>query len=336
MKIANRNIDIELTNRCNATCDFCPREKTPKQGFMAWDVFEKSVERILALGNHGRVFFTGLGEPMLHPRFLEYVRYGIAQGLNVGICSNGSRLTPQLTADLLESGLQWIAFSISDIGASYDKVYGLDFSATYNNIVEFVRQSRGRCYVQISVVEHENNSSQIDEIIDFWQRNNADYVHVIREENRGGSHDKSFHFLGNKKYWRDAVSALNKKGLTELCSVAFYSVFIGWDGRYYLCCNDWEKTVPLGNVADFSIEDVDARKLEHIKSQRGICQDCSANPINKVREVLFELESGAVGKFALANKINSLRDGYQKQEAFTIILKQQAETSSNVITTSVD
>ena len=108
MKIANRNIDIELTNRCNATCDFCPREKTPKQGFMAWDVFEKSVERILALGNHGRVFFTGLGEPMLHPRFLEYVRYGIAQGLNVGICSNGSRLTPQLTADLLESAVHYV------------------------------------------------------------------------------------------------------------------------------------------------------------------------------------------------------------------------------------
>ncbi|MBK8289162.1 MAG: hypothetical protein IPK95_11455 [Cellvibrionales bacterium] len=54
MKIPNRNIDVELTNRCNATCDFCPREKTPKQGFMSMEVFEQTVRRIQELGSHAQ------------------------------------------------------------------------------------------------------------------------------------------------------------------------------------------------------------------------------------------------------------------------------------------
>ncbi len=327
LKIPNRNIDVELTNRCNATCDFCPREKTPKQGFMSMEVFEQTVRRIQELGSHAQVFLTGLGEPMLHPHFLECVSYGIKQGLAVGIASNGSRLTPELTAGLLDAGLKRMVFSVSDIHADYDRIYGLDFAVTRDNIFEFVRQSRDRCHVQITVVRHEGNEHQIDEIVSFWETAGVDYVHVVREENRGGSHDKPFHFLNNKKHWREAVSLINKKGLSELCSLAFYSVFIGWNGQYYLCCHDWEKTVPLGNIADLSIEDVDALKLAHIKVQKGICQTCSMNPINELREVLFEVEQGQRGQFAVANKINSMRDGYLKQETFTQILQESQEGS---------
>ena len=93
MKIANRNIDIELTNRCNATCDFCPREKTPKQGFMSLDVFDQVIDRVLALGSHAKASLTGLGEPMLHPHFLEFVSHGIQRGLNglMVICNDSAR-----------------------------------------------------------------------------------------------------------------------------------------------------------------------------------------------------------------------------------------------------
>ncbi|MBK8289161.1 MAG: hypothetical protein IPK95_11450 [Cellvibrionales bacterium] len=128
------------------------------------------------------------GEPV-HPRFLECVSYGIKQGLAVGIASNGSRLTPELTAGLLDAGLKRMVFSVSDIHADYDRIYGLDFAVTRDNIFEFIRQSRDRCHVQITVVRHEGNERQIDEIVSFWETAGVDYVHVVREENRGGSHE---------------------------------------------------------------------------------------------------------------------------------------------------
>ncbi len=325
MKIANRNIDIELTNRCNATCDFCPREKTPKQGFMSLDVFDQVIDRVLALGSHAKASLTGLGEPMLHPHFLEFVSHGIQRGLNVDIVSNGSRLTPALIMGLLDAGLKNVTFSVSDIGAAYDQIYGLPFEKTRDNILEFVRQSRGRCHVQITVVRHDGNAHQIDEITQFWQQAGVDYVHVTREENRGGSHDKPFQFLGNRTHWREAVDVLHNKGFTELCAIALYSVFIGWNGQYYLCCQDWEKKVPLGSVFDFSIEDMDPVKLAINRKQKGICQTCSMNPVNELREVLFDIDQGLRGRFAIANKVNSLCSGAQRLEELTQLLQAHGE-----------
>ncbi|MCC7516428.1 MAG: radical SAM protein [Pseudomonadales bacterium] len=320
MKILNRNIDIELTNRCNATCDFCPREKTPKQGFMSMAVFDQVIDRVLALGGHNKATLTGLGEPMLHPQFLEFVAHGIRRGLHVDIVSNGSRLTPTLSAGLLDAGLKTIVFSVSDIDDAYDKVYGLPFSVTRDNIVDFIQQSRGRCHVQITVVRHDGNVGQIDDIVSFWQTRGADYVHVVREENRGGSHEKSFQFLRNKTHWQEAVDILHHKQLTTLCAIAFYSVFIGWNGMYYLCCQDWEKTMPIGNVYDLSIEDIDATKLTLNRQQKGICRVCSMNPINELREVLFEIEQGKRGKFAIGNKVKNLCTGAQRLSEFTQVL----------------
>ena len=52
-------IDMEVTNRCNAKCHFCPRDRTPHQGLMPAEVFEAGCsERVLlghrrAGGGHG-------------------------------------------------------------------------------------------------------------------------------------------------------------------------------------------------------------------------------------------------------------------------------------------
>jgi MoaA/NifB/PqqE/SkfB family radical SAM enzyme len=334
LKILNRNIDVELTNRCNATCDFCPREKTPKQGFMSFEVYRKVIERVQELGGHNLVTLTGLGEPMLHPHFLEFVRHGIEQGLNVDIVSNGSRLNPALTKGLLDAGLKRIVFSISDLDEDYDRVYGLPFEKTRSNVCDFIQQSRGKCHVQITVVRHADNAEKIDGIVDFWQSAGADYVHVMREENRGGSHEKAFQFLGNTAHWKEAVDIFHRKGLTELCAIAFYSVFIGWNGQYYLCCQDWEKTVPMGSIFDKTIEDMDAAKLEHNRKQKDICRTCSMNPINELREVLFDIEKGERGQFAIANKVNSLCSGAQRLKEFSEVLQKENVLLDTVIASS--
>ena len=36
------SIDIEITNRCNAKCHFCPRDATPHQGLMTTEVFDQT------------------------------------------------------------------------------------------------------------------------------------------------------------------------------------------------------------------------------------------------------------------------------------------------------
>ena len=40
--------DVELTNRCNASCSFCPRDLTPGQGVMTQEVFSRTLEAAVA------------------------------------------------------------------------------------------------------------------------------------------------------------------------------------------------------------------------------------------------------------------------------------------------
>ncbi|HEY9037292.1 MAG TPA: radical SAM protein [Pseudomonadales bacterium] len=303
-----RVVDIELTNRCNATCSFCPREKTPKQGFMDYDVFCKAVERVKEFGADTKVFLTGLGEPMLHPRFMECIHHLREQGLNPAFTTNASRLFRDKSEELLNAGLKHIDISISDLNEKYENVYNLDYQTTRQNIADFMELNQGRCFVQITIVRHDGNKDDIDDMEKYWQATGADYVRAIREINRGGSCSKEYHFQGGDKYKKEARQALEAGGLTAVCSLPFYSVFIGWNGNYYLCCMDWEKTVPMKTVFTASIEEIDDLKYEFLQKPSAICGACSVNPVNDICETMHEVEHGERGKFGLANRIKALQN----------------------------
>lgn len=306
-----RAVDIELTNRCNATCSFCPREKTPKQGFMDYEVFCKAVERVKEFGAGTNVFLTGLGEPMLHPRFLDCVRYLSEQGLSPAFTTNASRLFKDVSAELLDAGLKGIYFSVSDLDEDYNKVYGLDYAVTRQNIADFMVLNNGRCKIEVVIVRHDSNESRIDEMVEYWNSFNVDYVHVYKEVNRGGSCSREYHFQKSDKYKHRAIEALSEAGLTDMCCLPFTSIFIGWNGNYYLCCMDWEKTVPMQSIFDLSIHEVDELKYRFLKKPSALCDACSVNPVNDIAEVLHEVEIGKRGKFGLANRIKALKSGHE-------------------------
>ncbi|TNF36796.1 MAG: radical SAM/SPASM domain-containing protein [Gammaproteobacteria bacterium] len=302
----SRVVDIEVTNRCNATCSFCPREKTPKQGFMDFEVFCKAVERIQEFDPNTKVFLTGLGEPMLHPRFLDCVKHLRANGLRPAFTTNASRLFRESSRDLLDAGLKHIDISISDLGDDYRKVYNLDYEVTRRNIADFMELNDGRCFVQVTIVKHAGNKDAIDDMMDYWRSVGVDYVRAIREINRGGSCSREYYFQGGEQYKNEAREVLEKAGLSTMCYLPFSSIFIGWNGNYYLCCMDWEKTVPVGNVIEHSIQQADELKWEFLQSPSAICNACSVNPVNDICEAMHEVDRGERGKFGVANRIKSL------------------------------
>ncbi len=320
-----RVVDIELTNRCNATCSFCPREKTPKQGFMDYEVFCKAVERVKEFGVDTTVFLTGLGEPMLHPRFLDCVRYLKEQGLVPGFTTNASRLFKGVSEQLLDAGLKRIYFSVSDMGDDYQKVYGLDYEVTRQNIADFMSLNKGRCQIEVVIVRHDGNEDQIDEMVEYWNSLNVDRVHVNREINRGGSCRREYHFQKSDKYRARAKEVLRKAELTETCYVPFAGVFIGWNGNYYLCCSDWEKQVPLKTVFNASIHEVDELKYQFLQKPNPLCAGCSADPVNDISEVMHEVEIGKRGKFGVANRIKSLAGGHEHGNFSRALAKYKQE-----------
>ncbi len=69
-------IEIEITAACQAKCSFCPREVIKKSrgfGHMTREVFRDVLES--TSGRDVPAFcFCGIGEPLLHPHFLEFTR----------------------------------------------------------------------------------------------------------------------------------------------------------------------------------------------------------------------------------------------------------------------
>lgn len=116
MQVAKRLIDVELTNRCNALCSFCPRDVTPEQGFMTFDTFKQVVARVLELETTPHITLTGQGESTLHPELVKFIRYAANQGLYVEMTTNANLLDKATARRLVEAGLRSVTFSISDFG----------------------------------------------------------------------------------------------------------------------------------------------------------------------------------------------------------------------------
>lgn len=307
-KFFHEMFDIELTNRCNALCFFCPRDKTPAQGFITESNFKKAIDRVLELEKYPEISLTGQGEPTLHPEIISFIRHAKQQGLVVRTTSNGSLLTEELTQGLIDTGLDGITFSVSDLEDTYEQVYNLDFEHTMDNIKRFIDKSNGAVEIIISIVEHELNMDQIDDAVKFWKALGANKIIRFGQVNRGGACNNGHQFLSSSRFTSESEQLMRQRGISSLCQYAFQYIFVGWTGDYYVCCNDYEKKTPLGHVSDVSISDLNGHKLVQL-AQGGIsaCVNCSIDPTNEVREMLFNIESGYESEAALDQLLTHLK-----------------------------
>lgn len=118
---------------------------------MEWATFAAVVDgmaaaSVAAQAAPGTVAFMGLGEPLLHPRFLDMVEAAKARGLRAEVTTNALLLDDAMAAGLLEAGLDQLVVSID--GASAE-AFGRVRGASLSRVVENVRRlhdGRGVAY----------------------------------------------------------------------------------------------------------------------------------------------------------------------------------------------
>jgi MoaA/NifB/PqqE/SkfB family radical SAM enzyme len=134
--------NIEITTYCNLKCRFCARTQLNKSNrHMPLARFQN----ILALlPNLYQIVLVGLGEPLLHPQIIDFIRYAKSLNKKVGMVTNAMLLTPEVSRQLLESGLDSIAFSLdgADLHLASLVRAGTDFDRVIGNIREFVKLSQ--------------------------------------------------------------------------------------------------------------------------------------------------------------------------------------------------
>ncbi len=317
-----RVLDIELTNRCNARCSFCPRDATPKQGLMSFETFKKAIERAEELEVTPEINSAGQGEPLLHPQLIDFVRHMQSKGIRYTITTNASLLTKEKSQELLEADLHRINFSVGDLNEDYNEVYALDFETTHRNVLDFMELNQRReipSKVFVNMVRHDINRDTIEKTQEFWKEAGVDGFLVFNQNNRGGACNNGDYIIGSDKYLVEAGEILAAEKLSTVCPMAFIFLFVGWNGNYYVCCNDYAKRTPLGTVFEYSIEEMDHIKKELlIDGGFGVdaCRNCNLNSVNKVRETLFEIEHGIATKVELQEKLEQLRESQVKLPAW--------------------
>ncbi len=108
-----KKLYIEPTNECNMKCRTCIRNTWDEpMGKMTDEVFNRIIDGIKMFSPLPTIFFGGLGEPLIHPDIVEMVRRSKSAGTRVELISNGTMLSPKMTHDLLDAGLDMLWISL--------------------------------------------------------------------------------------------------------------------------------------------------------------------------------------------------------------------------------
>jgi MoaA/NifB/PqqE/SkfB family radical SAM enzyme len=314
------SIDFEITNRCNAKCNFCPRDATPHQGLMTEEIFEQTLLRSAEIRDSFRaqgiddqlhVSLCGLGEPLLNkklPHFTERVR---TEGFTVSVSSNAALLDERRGRDLLDAGLQSIYINVGDIGEAYEAVYQLPFERTRDNIVRFTEMAGDDCQVVIVLVDYKGDKTHTAAMREYWGAYGLAAFNDFEIMNRGGSlfvDHMQFESLPELAQARELLTA---DDAVPMCGAPFGFLFVGYDGQYYLCCSDWEKRTPMGSVFDRSFAEVTADKLRHVIDREQVCRTCNLDPINRLTQQLTAVAAGDSDDAETRSMVELIRKEHQ-------------------------
>ena len=128
-------IYIEPTVACNLDCITCFRNdwEEPATGKMSDEVFERIYQDLQALDPIPDVYFGGIGEPLFHPKTIEWVARVKQLGVKVELITNGTTLTERKSRQLIAAGLDLLWVSLD--GASPESFADVRMGAELPKIV---------------------------------------------------------------------------------------------------------------------------------------------------------------------------------------------------------
>lgn len=269
-------IVLELTNKCNLRCVKCPTYETRRaKGFMEKELYTKVLRDIERAGVPVKLGLSGAGESLLHPQIVEFVKLA-SQTRNVtqvGFATNGLLLSPQLSKELLDSGLGRLKLSLDMADReTYFRLNRVDgYQQVVDNFREFCRikkEGNYDCEVTLKVTMYKKDEALINKLHDLWD-GVVDNMRFTRFFDWLG-------LRGNRPYVR-----------TKPCTHPWDMIQILWNGQITLCCYDtMEGFINMGNVQNVNIAyywlndpQLKTVRRAHMRcdfSNLKICSACSA------------------------------------------------------------
>lgn len=252
-------VQIEVTNRCNLRCVMCTRNQMERPlADFPFEAFQRIADEC-ATEPHATIVLYYLGEPLMHPRLVDMVRYldeikdNSPIPLAFGVQTNGMLLTRQRAEQLIDAGLRSISISLDGLAERHETLRpGARYERIERNIIDLLklRDERGvsDLRVEISSLTEDRESAATKDFVRVWQpRVDQVYLNPVH------------HVAGNA--FVDAQGALKDVATTPRSDNRVYCgngnrLLVYSNGDYGFCCSDVSGELKLGNVRDHSIRAV--------------------------------------------------------------------------------
>ncbi len=130
---------IEPTVACNLDCITCFRNAWDQPiGRMSEETFEAIFAGLQELDPIPSVYFGGIGEPLFHPKTIDWIARVKSLGVKVELITNGTTLTEKKSKELIASGLDVLWVSID--GASPETFADVRMGAELPNIINNLKR----------------------------------------------------------------------------------------------------------------------------------------------------------------------------------------------------
>jgi pyruvate-formate lyase-activating enzyme len=254
--------NLELTNRCNLSCTFCPTadgRMARAKGLMDEALFRRALE------GAGPLEFALLfqwGEPLLHPRFAELAAEASRRGIRTLVTTNGTLLDDRRIAGLLGAGIDRVTVSVDGDAETHERVRGIPLARTRAAVERLVaaRDAAGSpTAVDVSMVVAPETESGARAFVESFA-GVADRVQTIPLLVRGERRTRC------REPWRGGLVVLR-------------------DGRCTVCCADHDGTLAVGDATKEDLASIwNGERMRALRRAHAagdlppVCAGCSEYP----------------------------------------------------------
>ncbi|MEM3442840.1 MAG: radical SAM protein [Candidatus Bathyarchaeia archaeon] len=177
-------LQIEVTNRCNFKCQMCMRRVWETELLnMDLALYKKIAES--CFHKLKRLILYGVGEPFIHPHFIEMLRIArktLKEDGKIIVSTNGSLITPRIARKIVrEIGLGSISFSVDTTDQiKLSRVRGGSELSLITENVGYLTKNRDKpknvLDLGIEIVIMADNFRDLPDLIKFSAESEIDYI----------------------------------------------------------------------------------------------------------------------------------------------------------------
>jgi len=176
---------IEPTVACNLDCITCFRNAWEQPiGRMSEETFDSILAGLRELDPIPSVYFGGIGEPLFHPKTIDWIAEVKALGVKVEMITNGTILTEKKARELIDSGLDvlWVSLDGATPESYADVRMGAELPRVLANLRGLFKMRKGGHFpkpeIGVAFVAMKRNINDLPKIIKMGHTFGARYYSV--------------------------------------------------------------------------------------------------------------------------------------------------------------